>query len=91
MTDEEIITKAFNDNACKYEDWKECCVAMMRDAMEMKKTQISKDLKFDVNKLTLGDLKFAIEHSPYYAESILRAVSKEFMILCREIEININK
>lgn len=91
LTDEEIIVKAFYDNAYKLDNWKDCCIAMIRDAMEMKKTQISKELKFDVDKLTLGDLKFAIEHSPYYAESILRAVSKEFMVLCREIEININK
>lgn len=33
MTDEEIITKAFNDNAHKYEDWKDCCVAMMREVL----------------------------------------------------------
>lgn len=85
MTDEEIITKAFNDNSCKYEDWKDCCEAMMRDAMEMKEKQIKEELKFDVDELTLGDVKFAIKHSPYYAEMVLRAMGESFMKTYRNV------
>lgn len=49
MTDEEIITKAFNDNSSKYDDWKDCCVAMMRDALALsRKIENKYDGKYNV-------------------------------------------
>lgn len=51
MTDEEIIAKAFNDNSYKYEDWEDCCVAMMRDALALSRKL---ENKYDGNYNVVG-------------------------------------
>ena len=45
LTDEEIIVKAFYDNAYKLDNWKDCCVAMIRDAIKLTKQQIADSAK----------------------------------------------
>ena len=67
MTDEEIIQKSFNDNSCKYEDWKDCCVAMMRDAMRMKEEQMSNKEKIKKIKEYVLQLE---EDAPNYDDSM---------------------
>lgn len=45
-------------------------------------------IKIDVNKLTIGDVKCAIEQSPEYAELLLRAIGEDFKNIYREIVTN---